>query len=200
MHLFDADLLALQNNLGRGEPLDVSSPKPNFSRTVSKCRAGGSGSCSVGIWVSPRTEVPPPFWATWPSAWPLSSCRFFVLNLVEISLVATGVQCLLSVFSITIHYLFMLQLFTEWLVETDTLNSCQAEINKIRTCWAEASAGQERGTVGLSSQMKCWWSYLGIQKESWDRYQNASLWLCLLTIRQNISLCLLCENCLTSAT
>lgn len=25
MHLFDADLLALQNHLGRGEPLEVSS-------------------------------------------------------------------------------------------------------------------------------------------------------------------------------
>lgn len=49
MYLSDADLLALQNHLGRGEPLEVSSPILNFSRTASKNRAGCLGPCPVGI-------------------------------------------------------------------------------------------------------------------------------------------------------
>lgn len=49
MHLFDADLLALQNHLGKGEPLEVSSPTPILSRTVSKDTAGCLGPFPVGI-------------------------------------------------------------------------------------------------------------------------------------------------------
>lgn len=163
MHLFDADLLALQNHLGKGEPLEVSIPTPILSRTVSKDTAGCLGPCPVGIWIPPRIEVPHPVWATWSSAWPLSSCRFFFLNLVEISLVARSIAfCLIPMHlqKVCLLYNHPLLIYAAvvyraawigWWRETDTLNSCQAEVNKIRTCWAKASAGQGRGTAGLSN-------------------------------------------------